>query len=73
MFKAEDFELPLEAHLKLRVVSDEVNNCDDVEQLREQLIASARLLMSYQHIINRVLREQIMKDLGIGLLEGDAS
>jgi hypothetical protein len=74
MFKPEDFELPLEAHLKLRVMTDEVNNCNDVEQLREQLLASAKLLMNYQHILNRILREQITKDIGsIGLLEGDAS
>ena len=55
-------------------MTDEVNNCNDVEQLREQLLASAKLLMNYQHILNRILREQITKDIGsIGLLEGDAS
>tara|TARA_Y100000817_G_C16524400_1_gene397134 strand:- start:112 stop:330 length:219 start_codon:yes stop_codon:yes gene_type:complete len=63
MFKPEDFNLPLEASLKLRVVTDEVDKCSDVEVLRENLKGSTKLLMQYQHILNRVLREQIHMNL----------
>ena len=63
MFKPEDFNLPLEASLKLRVVTDEVDKCSDVEVLRENLKGSTKLLMQYQHILIRVLREQIHMNL----------
>lgn len=69
MFKPGDFDLTLEAELKLRVVNDEIDECSDVEALRENLKASSGLLMHYQQIINRMLLEQINKDLeDFGLL-----
>ena len=63
MFKPEDFQLSLEALLKLRVVNDDIDKCTDVEALKEQLKNSVRLLMNYQQIIQSVLKEQITKDL----------
>lgn len=63
MFKPGDFDLTLEAELKLRVVTDEIDECTDVEALRENLKASSKLLMHYQQIINRMLIDQINKDL----------
>lgn len=63
MFQPGDFELPLEIKLKLRVVNDEIDNCDDVKELREQLKKSTELMMNYQNIMNRMLREQIEKNL----------
>ncbi len=63
MFKPEDFNLPLEAELKLRVLTDEIDECDDVTILRSNLKDMAKLLMNYQNILNRVLKEQITKNL----------
>lgn len=63
MFQPGDFELPLEIKLKLRVVNDEIDNCNDVKELREQLKKSTELMMNYQNIMNRMLREQIGKNL----------
>ena len=72
MFKPGDFDLTLEAELKLRVVNDEIDECSDIEALRENLKASSGLLMHYQQIINRMLLEQINKDLeDFGLLIKD--
>ncbi len=69
MFKPGDFDLTLEAELKLRVVTDEIDECTDIEALRENLKASSTLLMHYQQIINRMILDQINKDLGdFGLL-----
>ena len=69
MFKPGDFELTLEAELKLRVVNDEIDECSDIDALRENLKASSSLLMHYQQIINSMLLEQINKDLeDFGLL-----
>ena len=63
MFSPEDFNLPLEAELKLRVLTDEIDECDDVTVLRSNLKDMAKLLMNYQNILNRVLKEQITKNL----------
>ena len=71
MFKPEDFQLTLEAQLKLRVVNDDIDKCTDVEVLRDNLKSSTKLLMNYQQIINRLMAEMITKDLKdyVGLLE----
>lgn len=73
MFKKEDFDIPLEGQLRLRVIADEINECTNVDELRNQLIVSARLVMQYQNILNRLLKEQITKDLSDfnKLLEGE--
>lgn len=63
MFKVEDFELPLEGQLKLRVFNDEIDNCTDIDEVKKNLKQMCGLLMNYQHILNRILREQIAKDL----------
>jgi hypothetical protein len=44
MFKPGDFDLTLEAELKLRVVNDEIDECSDIEALRENLKASSGLI-----------------------------
>ena len=64
MFKPEDFELPLEKVLKLRVITDEVDECSDVEVLRQSLKDVSKLLMRYQHLLSAVLKEQLTADLG---------
>lgn len=63
MFKPEDFELPLEKVLKLRVITDEVNLCKDVEVLQASLKETSKLLMTYQHLLATVLKEQIVAEL----------
>ena len=63
MFKPEDFELTLETQLKLRVVNDDIDKCDDINALKEQLKGSIKLLMNYQQIVQTMIKEQITKDL----------
>ena len=63
MFDPQDFQLSLESQLKLRVIRDEVDECSDVKQLQEQLKAATELMMKYQTILNRLLKEQIEKNL----------
>ena len=63
MFKPEDFELPLEKVLKLRVITDEVNECRDVDVLRSSLKETTRLLMTYQHLLAAVLKEKLEAEL----------
>ncbi len=63
MFNAEDFQIPLEKQLKLRLVIDEVDQCSDVETLRVNLKACAESLLKYQHLLGKVLEQQLINDL----------
>ena len=63
MFKQSDFEIPLEKQLKLRLVIDEVDECTDVDALRTNLKACAESLLRYQHLLGKVLEQQLINDL----------
>ena len=63
MFKPEDFEVPLEKQLKMRIVYDEIDNCDNIKELKEQLKACADQLMKYQHLLSVALRNQLVAEL----------
>lgn len=60
MFSPEDFQIPLEKQLRLRVIEGEVNSCEDVKELREQLMRVTRLFMTHQHLLDRCI-EQLLK------------
>ena len=63
MFTPEDFELKLEDQLKQRIINDEIDGCDDVVVLRNSLKQCSGLMMRYQHMLNRILKEQILNQL----------
>ena len=65
MFEPEDFQLSLESELKLRVIRDEIDECRDIKELQEQLKAATELMMKYQTILNRLLREKITENLAM--------
>lgn len=59
MLKKEDFELTLEEQLRLRVIKDEITACSDFDKLKEHFLDTVELMMKYQHILNRLLKEQL--------------
>ena len=63
MFEASDFEMPLEKQLRIRVINKEIDECTDVEALRENLKQCAASLMKYQHLLSVTLRKQIENDI----------
>ena len=63
MFKSEDFELPLEKQLRMRVITQEVDECDNIDALRENLKQCAESLMKYQHLLSVTLAKQIESDI----------
>ena len=65
MLNPDAFELSMEAQLKMRVITDEVENCTNIDELREQLLASAKLIMRYQQMLSSVLKEVIERDLQV--------
>mgnify|MGYP003313584504 CR=1 FL=1 len=63
MFNKEDFELPLEAELRLRVIKDEIDKTNDIEALRKSLKETSRLIMFYQNLFGRLAQDIIAKDM----------
>jgi hypothetical protein len=63
MLKSEDFQLPLEKVLTLRVITDDIDTCKDVEILQNSLKDTTRLLMTYQHMLGKILQDQIHANL----------
>ena len=59
MFDANDLEIPLEKQLRLRIINEEIDNCSDVDVLRENLKKCVQSLQTYQHLLNEVLKKQL--------------
>ena len=59
MLKADWFELPLERELTLVKINQEIDECQDIKQLREHLKETARQSARFQHMISEMLREQL--------------
>ena len=64
MFSKEDFELPIEKALRMRVIRDEIEKCEDIQEMRKQLGTCAESLMRYQHLLAVVLEDSLKKELG---------
>ena len=63
MFNSEDFEIPLEKQLRIQVINKEIDQCNDVKALQENLKQCAESLMKYQHLLSAVLRRQFENDI----------
>jgi len=50
MLPKEAFELPLEKQLRFQVIKKEIEECDNKQALRENLIACSESLLKYQHL-----------------------
>ena len=63
MFKPEDFQISMEKELRLRMVNDEINHCDNVEELQKQLINVTRLFTQYQHLLEICIKQLMVQDI----------
>ena len=63
MFEKEDFEIPLEKQLRLRVILDEIEHCDDVKVLQDNLKQCTQTLVSYQNLIAKITEKQLKQEL----------
>ena len=70
MFKEEDFKLSMEKELRLRMVNDEINHCDDIDELRKQLINVTRLFTQYQHLLEIAVKQLMVQDINTSNLLG---
>jgi hypothetical protein len=62
MFSKEDFQISMEKELRLRMVNDEINHCENVEELRKQLINVTRLFTQYQHLLEIAVKQLMVQD-----------
>ena len=62
MFESDDFKISMEKELRLRMVNDEINHCDNVEELRKQLINVTRLFTQYQHLLEITIKQLMVQD-----------
>ena len=70
MFDKEDYELPLEKQLRMRMIDDEVDQCQDVEVLRTSLKATASMLATYQQLLSVAVRKFMEMEIS-HCLEGE--
>ena len=70
MFTPEDFVLPLEKELRLRVIDQEIRNCEDLKELQSQLIRVTKLFMTHQHLLDRCLEQLLAIEADKLLIEG---
>ena len=62
--------MSVEKQLKLRVITDEVKECRDVEALQTNLLAVAEQLMKHQQLLDATLRQLL--DTELAKLDGTA-
>jgi hypothetical protein len=70
MFTPEDFVLPLEKELRLKVIDQEIRSCDDLKELQSQLIRVTKLFMTHQHLLDRCLEQLLAIEADKLLVEG---
>ena len=71
MFEPDDFIVPLEKELKLRVILDEIDECTNIEALQDNLKQCTKTLMTYQHILAKITERQLKSEVEklIGIIE----
>ena len=63
MLTPDAFQLPLESSLKLRIIEDEIENCRNIDEMRERMKELVKLNLHYQQMLNVVLKKVIDKEL----------
>ena len=59
MIPPEAFQIPLETELNVRIMYDEIEHCDDLKTLKENLRALITQNTKLQHLLNTILEAQL--------------
>ena len=59
MLEPEDFEIPLEKQLRLQVIKKEIQECNDIDALRNHLMICAESLMKYQQVAAKLAEKNL--------------
>ena len=63
MLKSDWFNFPMERELTLLKIAKEVDDCRDIEVLRESIKQLSHQNARYQHMIGEMLKETLTKEL----------
>ena len=63
MLSSEDFELPLEKQLRIRVIIDEIDGCNDPDILKKHLKQCTETLATYQHLLSKIVEKQLQAEI----------
>ena len=63
MLSHEDFEIPLEKQLRMRLVLDEIDTCNDPAILKAHLKQCTETLVKYQHLLGKILEKHLKAEL----------
>nr|BDD43771.1 hypothetical protein 7 [bacterium]BDD46704.1 hypothetical protein 15 [Paracoccaceae bacterium]BDD46750.1 hypothetical protein 3 [Paracoccaceae bacterium] len=59
MLEPEDFEIPLEKQLRLQVIKKEIQECNDIDALKNHLCICAESLMKYQQVAAKLAEKNL--------------
>lgn len=59
MFKPEDFKIPLEKELQIRIIEKEIDDCQDIDVLKKHLKECSKSLMNYQHLLGKACEHNL--------------
>ena len=59
MLKADWFQLPLEREITLIKINQEIDECRDIDKLRESLKEVARQSAKFQNMLSELMKEQL--------------
>ena len=63
MFSKEDYELSLEKQLRMRMIDDDIDNCDDIQVLRNSLKSTASMLATYQQLLSVAVTKHMEQEI----------
>jgi 5,10-methylene-tetrahydrofolate dehydrogenase/methenyl tetrahydrofolate cyclohydrolase len=63
MLKSEWFELPLERQLTLHKINSEIDECRDIDLLRENLKSLSQQNARFQHMIGEMLKHSLSAEV----------
>ena len=71
MFKPDDFIMPLEKELKLKIINTEVDECSDLDALKTNLKSCAKSLLHYQHLLAKICERQLEEEMLLAFIDKD--
>jgi hypothetical protein len=63
MLEPDFFKLTLEKELRMKVIEKEIQECNDIEVLRTNLLTCAESLMRFQHLTTKLVEQQLHKEM----------
>ncbi len=63
MLEPDFFKLTLEKELRMKVIQKEVEECNDIDVLKTNLLTCAESLMRFQHLTTKLVEQQLQREM----------